>query len=94
MRHCGTLFVQIGYIFVVCICLYLFMYMVIQINYIILYNKTYAKIYYKSYNNYKCPHRNKTNNLPIKKISTYLINCNKRIEKNVLRDNDSNDGTV
>ena len=31
-------------------------------------NKTYAKIHYKSYNNYKCHHRNKINNLPIKKI--------------------------
>ena len=37
------------------------------INYIILYNKTYTKIHYKSYNNYKCHHRNKINNLPIKK---------------------------
>ena len=37
------------------------------INYIILYNNTYANIHYKFYNNYKCHHRNKTNNLPIKK---------------------------
>ena len=60
-------------------------------NYIILYNKTYAKICYKSYNNYKCHHRNKINNLPIKKLLTYLLNCNKGIKKNV-RDNDSSDG--
>ena len=31
------------------------------INYIIFYNKTYAKMHYKSYNNYKCHHRNKIN---------------------------------
>ena len=31
------------------------------------------------------------NNLPIKKLLTYLLNCNNRIEKNV-RDNDSSDG--
>ena len=60
------------------------------INYMILYNKTYAKIHYKSYNNYKCHHRNKINNLPIKKLLTYLVNYNKRIEKNI-RDNDSSD---
>ena len=53
------------------------------INYIILYNNTYAKICYKSYNNYKCHHRNKINNLHIKKLLTYLLNCNKRIEKNM-----------
>ena len=52
----------------------------------------YAKIHYKFYNNYKCHHRNKINVLPIKKIMTYLLNCNKRIEKNI-RDNDSSDGT-
>ena len=52
------------------------------INYIILYNKTDAKIHNKSYNNYKCHHSNEINNLPIKKILlTYLLNCNKRIEK-------------
>ena len=61
-------------------------------NYIILYNKTYARVRYKSYNNYKCYHWNKINNLSIKKIWTYLLNCNKRIEKNI-RDNDSSDGT-
>ena len=61
-------------------------------NYIILYHKTYAKIRDKSYNNYKCHHRNKTSNLPIKKLLTYLLNCNKRIEKNI-RDNDSSGGT-
>ena len=38
------------------------------INYIILNNKTSAKIHYKSYNDYKCQHRKKTNKLPIKKI--------------------------
>ena len=38
------------------------------INYIILYNKNYAKIHYKLYSNYKCHHRNKIRNLPIKKI--------------------------
>ena len=63
-----------------------------HINYIILYHKTYAKIRDKSYNNYKCHHRNKTSNLPIKKLLTYLLNCNKRIEKNI-RDNDSSGGT-
>ena len=62
------------------------------INYIILYNKTYAKICYKSYNNCKCHHRNKINNLTIKKLLTFLLNCNKCIEKNI-RDSDSSDGT-
>ena len=62
------------------------------INYIFLYNKTYAKIRYKSYNNYKCHHRNIIDNLSIKKLLTYLLNCNNGIEKN-LRDNDSSDGT-
>ena len=38
------------------------------INYINLYNKTYAKIHYKYYNNYKCYHRDKTNKLPVTKI--------------------------
>ena len=42
-------------------------------------------MYYKSYDNYKCHHRNKI------KLLTYLLNCNKRIEKN-MRDNDSSDG--
>ena len=51
-----------------------------------------SKIHYKSYNNYKCHHRNKINDLPIKKLLTYLLNYNKRIEKNI-RDNDSSDGT-
>ena len=32
------------------------------INYIILYNKIYAKIHYNSNNNYKGHHRNKINN--------------------------------
>ena len=59
-------------------------------SYIILYNKTYAKIHYKSYNNYKYDHRNKINNLPIEKILNYPLNCNRRIEKNI-RDNDSSD---
>ena len=62
------------------------------INYIILYNKTYAKICYKSYNNHKCHHRNIINNLSIKKLLTYLLTCNKCIEKNI-RDNNSSDGT-
>ena len=64
----------------------------IFINYIISYNKTYAKIRCKSYNNYKCHNRNKINKLSIKKLFTYLLNCNKCIEKNI-RDNDSSDGT-
>ena len=62
------------------------------INYIILYNKTYAKIHYKSYNNYKCYYRNKINHLPIKKLLTYLLNCNERIEKNIT-DNNRSDRT-
>ena len=37
------------------------------------------------------PHWNKINNLPFKKLLTYLLNCNKRIEKNI-RDNDSIEG--
>ena len=37
------------------------------INYIILYNKTFAKMHYKFYNNYKCHHRNEINNLHIRK---------------------------
>ena len=61
------------------------------INYIILYNKNYAKIHYEFYNYYKCHHRNKITYL-LKKIVTYLLNCNKRIEKNI-RDNDSRDAT-
>ena len=32
------------------------------------------------------------NNLSIKQLLTYLLNCNKRIEINI-RDNDSNDGS-
>ena len=62
------------------------------INYIALYNKTYAKIHCKFYNNSKCHHRNKVNNLPIKKSLTCLLNCNKRIEKNI-RVNDRRDRT-
>ena len=62
------------------------------ISYIIFYNKSYARKHYNFYNNYKCHHRNKINNLPIKKLLTYLLNCNKRIEKNI-RDNDSSGRT-
>ena len=52
----------------------------------------FGKIHYKSYNNYKCHHRNIINNLSIKKLLTYLLTCNKCIEKNI-RDNNSSDGT-
>ena len=58
------------------------------INYIILYNKTYAKIHYKSYNNFKCYHRYKINNLPIKKLLTCLLNCNEVTELNNYENND------
>ena len=63
------------------------------INYIILYDKTYAKIRYKSYNNYECHHRNKISNLPTKKLLTYLLNCNKLFEKNI-RYNDSSETAI
>ena len=63
------------------------------INYIILYDKTYAKIRYKSYNNCKCHHWNKINNLPTKKLLTYLLNRNKLTEKNI-RYNDSSEAAI